>query len=92
MVTAETFAPEFETIGLLARFFKGGLSIPAMMQMEFRRDIKPWYDIYVLQSTEEEIVYELSHDDKGNKRELPSPQKIRELVLERIESIKNKGE
>lgn len=76
-------------MGLLARFFKGGFSIPAQSVMKWR-DIKPWYDIYMLQSTEEEIVNELSYDDKGNKRTLPSNERIRELVLKRI--AEKKGE
>jgi hypothetical protein len=86
------FDYEFEKIGLLARFFKGGLTIPYMMELKFRRDIKPWYDIYILQSTEEEVITDLSYDDKGRKRTLPPPWKIREIVLEKIENDKNKFE
>ena len=81
------FDSEFEVMGLLARFFKGGLSIPAMLEMRFSK-IKPWYDIFVLQSTEEEVIQELSMDEKGNRRELPKPARIREIVLERIEDRK----
>lgn len=76
-------------MGLLARFYKGGLTIPQMMRMRFRQDIKPWYDIFILQSTEEEIVMELRYDDKGNKRQLPSPEKLRKIVLQRIKD--NRG-
>lgn len=86
-----TFDYEFEVMGLLARFFKGGLTIAEMMRMSFRRDIKRWYDIYVLQSTEEEVIMDLSFDSKGNKRELPSPARIREIVLSKIEERRNKS-
>ena len=70
-------------IGLLARFFKGGLTIPDMERMTWPR-VKFWYEIFILQTTEEEIISELSHDKKGNTRKLPPPARIREKVLERI--------
>ena len=76
-------------MGLLARFFKGGLPISYMMGLKWR-DIKYWYDIYILQSTEEEVIQELSYDSKGNKRTLPKPERIREIVNERI--AEKKGE
>jgi hypothetical protein len=76
-------------VGLLARFFKGGLTIPDMMKMYYRNignpstDILYWLAIYDLQTTEEEVVSELSYDSKGNKRDLPSGKKIREIVNNR---------
>lgn len=77
-------------MGLLARFFKGGIIFNE--KMKFRQDIKPWYDIYILQSTEEEIVHELLFDKDGNKRTLPHPNKIREKTLKRIEERKKENE
>lgn len=79
-------------MGLLARFFKGGLNIHSMMKMRFRQDIKPWYNIYLLQSMEEEIITELSFDKEGNRKTLPNPGKIREMVLHRIEERKKQSE
>ena len=76
-------------IGLLARFFKGGLSIPDMLKMKWK-DILFWYDIYELQATEEEVVQDLSCDSKGNKKTLPSSETIREIVNEKIENRRDK--
>lgn len=78
-------------MGLLARFFEGGLSIPEMKNMTWD-EIEKWHDIFVLQKTEEEVIQELSFDSKGNKQKLPNNNKIREIVLQRIEDMKNKNE
>jgi hypothetical protein len=77
-------------MGLLARFFKGGLSIPAMLTMTWP-EIVTWFDIYELQSTEEEVISDLSYDKKtGKKKTLPHPKRIREIVLEKIKERKEK--
>lgn len=81
---------QFEVVGLLARFFKGGLTIPDMMKMKWS-EVLFWYDIYELQMTEEEVIEDLRYDEKGNKKTLPSPKVIREMVLEKIEENKKKG-
>lgn len=72
---------------MLARFFKGGLPISYQMILKWS-EIKKWYDIYILQSTEEEVINDLSYDKNGKKRTLPKPEKIREIVLERIQEKK----
>ena len=59
-----------------------------MMKMKFRKDILPWHNIYILQATEENVIEELSYDKKGNKKTLPRPEKIREIVLDRIKEMK----
>lgn len=67
-----------------------------MMKMYFRNrgnpvtDILFWYDIFELQTTEEEVVHELSHDSNGNKRKLPNQERIREIVNERIAGRRKK--
>ena len=71
-------------MGLLARFFKGGLTIPDMMKMKWP-EICFWYENYELQITEEEVTEELRYDSKGNKKRLPSQQTIRAIVDERIQ-------
>jgi len=76
-------------IGLLARFFKGALTIPMMLTMKWN-DVLFWYDIYELQVTEEEIVQELKYDKNGKEKKLPPANTIRELVNERIEERKIK--
>ena len=76
-------------IGLLARFFKGALTIPMMLAMKWN-DVLFWYDIYELQVTEEEVNEELKYDSKGNKKTLPSQSVIRQKVNERIEERKIK--
>lgn len=88
-ISSLDFKFEFEIVGLLARFFRGGLTIPDMMKMTFK-DVFFWYENYELQVTEEEVVSELSYDDKGNKRTLPSPSVIREIVDERIKERREK--
>jgi len=75
---------------LLAKYFGGALSINDMSKMKWL-DILFWYNIYILQATEESVVSELSTDDKGNKKTLPSYQKIREITLKKIEDTKNGG-
>lgn len=60
-----------------------------MMKMEWE-EILFWYDIYELQATEEEVVSEKLYDDKGNKKILPSPVRIRELVNEKIKKRREK--
>jgi hypothetical protein len=55
-------------------------------------EIKKWYDIYLLQSTEEEVINDLSYDDKGRKRTLPKPERIREIVMERIKEKKGESD
>jgi hypothetical protein len=54
-------------------------------------EVRGWYEIYILQTTEEEVISELSHDDKGNRRTLPSAARIREITLERIKERKEAG-
>jgi len=76
---------------LLARFFKGGLPVSYQMNLKWS-EIKKWYDIYLLQSTEEEVINDLSYDDKGRKRTLPKPERIREIVMERIKEKKGESD
>ena len=48
-------------------------------------EILNWFEIYLLQITEEEIRDEYLYPADGNKsRKLPNPKRMRELVLERI--------
>ena len=76
-------------MGLLGRFFRGGLSIPDMMKMTWK-EILFWYDIYELQVTEEEVIQELSYDEKtGKKKKLPSVNEIRNIVNKRIAERRN---
>jgi len=70
-------------MGLLARFFKGGLTIPHMEGMKWK-EILFWYDIYEIQATEEEVVHDLGFDKNGKKKKLPSYKRIREVVEEKI--------
>lgn len=76
-----------EKIGLLARFWKGGLSIPMQIEMDWFEILK-WYDVYELQSTEEEVVNELCYDKKTGEKKKVSYSVIREETLKRIEDRK----
>jgi len=76
-------------MGLLARFFKGGLPIRDMMRMKFRGEIDYWYFNYFFQVTEENLIQKLKYDKNGKIRELPSNERIRKLVIHKIlEEIK----
>lgn len=78
-------------MGLLARFFRGGLTIPNMMKMKIR-EIMFWYNIMEIQATTENEVNRLSYDQKtGKEKKLPSPEKIREIVDQKIKDRKNNG-
>lgn len=70
-------------MGLLLRFFKGGLSLSEMMKMNWK-DILFWYNIFERQVTEEQVVYDLKFDKNGKERRLPKPEVIRKLVDEKI--------
>jgi hypothetical protein len=48
---------EFEIVGRLAKYFKGGLSIPQMMEMTFE-EVYFWYKIYERQIAESIIIDE----------------------------------
>ena len=54
-------------------------------------DLMFWYDIYVVQATEEEIANEIAEKAEGKKVRLPSANKMRELVNQRIKERKNKN-
>jgi len=76
-------------VGLLVRFFQGFFTYESVMKLRFRMDLQMWYDNYILQTIEENVFQELSYDKKGNKREQdPNPQRVREIVLERIKARK----
>lgn len=78
-------------MGLLAKYYGGGLSILDQKKM-FWHEILKWYDVYVLQSTEDEVINELKYDKNMKVRSLPSSETIREIVNERIEERKQKSE
>ncbi len=78
-----------ERMGFIIRFLKGGISLSDLKNMDWFEVLK-WDYICELQATEEEVVSELSYDDKGNKKKLPSSETIREIVNERIEKRKEK--
>jgi hypothetical protein len=75
-------------MGLLVRFFKGGLQWSELWS-ETWKGVLFYYEIQELQATEEEVLQELSHDEKGNKKKLPHPDIIRKKTLERIEQRRN---
>lgn len=76
-------------MGFIVRFLKGGISLSNLNNMDWFEVIK-WDDICELQATEEEVIYDLRYDDKGNKKTLPPQERIREIVNERIEERKEK--
>jgi hypothetical protein len=78
------FGQQFEVVGLLARFFRGGLTIPDMMKMKWK-EILFWYDIYELQITEEEVVYKYQKEiSEGKRQRMPKHEVIRKKVDEKI--------
>ena len=57
------FTKQFEIVGRLAKYFKGGLSIPDMMNMTFE-DVFYWYKIHERQIAEQIISEERARGDK----------------------------
>ncbi len=54
------------------------------------KEVLFWYDIYELQVTEEEIISEWGVDEKGNKKNLPRYEIIREEINKRIQERREK--
>ena len=78
-------------MGLLARFFNGSLPWSELWLMEWS-EIEFYYNIFDLQTTEEEVVQEWGFDKKtGEKKKLPPFEKIREETNRRIAERKNNG-
>jgi len=67
-------------IGRLAKYFKGGLSIPEMMKMTFK-EVYFWYKMYERQIAEEVISNEYQSKDKP----LPSAREIERLIKKKID-------
>ena len=79
-------------LGLLTRFFKGGLSIDYLMFLTWP-EVKKWHDRYIKIATEENVIQELSVDpNTGKSRELPSQNRIQEIVNSRIKKEREKFE
>ena len=66
-------------VGRLAKYFKGGLSIPDMMKMNFK-EVHFWYKIYERQIAEEIIIGEFSR--KSNP--IPSGKPMERLINKKI--------
>lgn len=74
---------------MLGKYFKGAYPIPELMKLK-RSEILFWYNIYELQITEEEIVNGILNPKRGNPGRLPSPEKMRKLVNEKIKQRREK--
>lgn len=66
-------------VGRLAKYFKGGLSIPQMMNMTFE-DVYFWYKIHERQIAEEIIINEYSKNNKP----IPSSTRLENLIDSKI--------
>jgi hypothetical protein len=66
-------------MGLLARWFKGGLTLPAQLLMTWS-EVLFWYRIYELQAKEEEIIGRY----QGGGQSVPSPESLRKMVLKEL--------
>jgi hypothetical protein len=83
-------------VGSLARFFKGALTIPVMMNMRWKNtgdpinDLLFWYENMIFQQTEEEVIYNLRYDKDGKERKLPPFFQIRKIVEAKIKENKEK--
>ena len=72
---------DYRMIGRLAKYFGGALSIPTMMEMK-PREIIEWWDIYIWQIAEEDVISEKARKDKP----IPSGRTLERLVEKKIES------
>ena len=81
---------DMELAGLLAKHFGGALPFHDL-EKKTHRQIMRYYRVYERQAVEEEIRNEYLHPAKGSPRALPPPQRMRELVDERIAQYKNEN-
>ena len=78
------FIFQYEIIGLLAKYFGGGLPVRDLEKMTWPQ-IRFWYKIYEKQVAEEEVINLLKQPDKkGNTKPMPSPKRIRELTDKKL--------
>lgn len=66
-------------MGRLGKYFQGGLSIPAMLKMT-SREVVSWYDIYIYQIAEEDVISEKAK----NKDAVPEGKALERLVNKKI--------
>jgi len=76
-------------VGLLAKYFSGGFSIPHQMTLTFK-EVFFWFENYELQATEDEIIEELRYDKDGKVKDLPSTETIRKKTLKRMKERREK--
>ena len=68
-------------MGRLGKYFQGALSIPAMLKMT-GREIIGWYDIYIYQLAEDDVISEKAKDKSGP---IPSGKTLERLVKKKID-------
>jgi hypothetical protein len=74
-------------IGRLAKYFGGALPILVMMDMK-PREIKEWWDIYIYQVAEDDVISEKARKDKP----IPSGKALEKLVESKIKKWRSEGE
>ena len=75
--------------GLLAKHFGGALPFRDMETMR-HRDLMRYYSVYERQAVEEETRNEYLCPREGKPRALPPPERMREIVNERITKLHTK--
>jgi len=70
-------------MGLVAKYFGGAASWEYLGRLKWK-EVWFLYKIYEYQVTYDEIVQELSYDDKGRRKKLPPPARIKKLTEARI--------
>lgn len=75
------YTNEFIMVGRLAKYFKGGLSIPEMMKMTFK-DVYFWYKIHERQIAEEVILNEYRQNDKPIPEGIALENRIKKKIAE----------
>jgi uncharacterized membrane protein len=78
-----------ELAGLLAKHFGGALPFSDLEQ-KTHRQLMRYYRVYERQAVEEAVRNEFIHPATGKPRSLPKPQRMRELVDERIKEWREK--
>lgn len=73
-------------VGRLAKYFGGALPILAMMEMR-PREIKEWWDIYIYQIAEDDVIRVKS---KANEP-IPSGRTLERLVEKKIKEWRSDG-
>lgn len=80
LILPPDYVVEWEILVEVARFFKGSLQVPDLIEMTFK-EVYFWYKLEERKIIEENILYDFQKNDKP----LPDTNALRKLVDKKIE-------